>query len=89
MPRFRLLAGKHIEAALDAKGAQRTGPASPISAKAPDFDKGLLEAMTVKELQAFAAEEEIDLRGATSKETILKVLRAVLPDTAVLTPAGK
>lgn len=35
-----------------------------------------LEKMSVKELQAHAAEEEVDLKGAANKEQIIKVLRA-------------
>ena len=34
-----------------------------------------LERMTVKELQALAAEEEVDLRGMTKKEDLIKALR--------------
>lgn len=61
-------------------------PESPFSTKAPDFDPAFLEAMTFNELKAFAAEEEIDLKGATSKDAALKSIRAAL---AVLLPAGK
>lgn len=38
-----------------------------------------LDAMNVKELEAFAAEEEVDLKGAKSKDAILKVLRSAQP----------
>jgi len=44
----------------------------PAPRHSPNFD-----AMSVKELQQWAAEEEVDLKGATSKDTILRVLRLV------------
>lgn len=35
-----------------------------------------LDSMSLKELQAYAAEEEIDLKGARSRDDALKVIRA-------------
>lgn len=37
----------------------------------------LLNSMSIKELQAHAAEEEIDVRGATKKEELIKIIKAV------------
>lgn len=48
--------------------------ASPSSAPLPSSGDEY-EGMTVKELQALAAEEEIDLKGARTREEILTVLR--------------
>lgn len=39
-------------------------------------DLSTFDAMTVKELQAHAAGEEIDLKGATKKEEILNIIKA-------------
>lgn len=45
-------------------------PSSPLPAGEDTFSH-----MTLNELKAFAAEEEIDLKGARTKEEILAVLR--------------
>jgi hypothetical protein len=50
---------------------------APITGKAgldPTEAKELLESMTVQELQKMAAEEEVDVRSAKTKEALVKVL---------------
>lgn len=47
------------------------GAMPPLRQHPADLDK-----MSVKELQDHAADEEIDLKGASKREDILKVLRA-------------
>jgi hypothetical protein len=41
-----------------------------------DKDYGRLETLSVKDLQEIAAEEEVDLKGASKKEDIIRALRA-------------
>lgn len=50
-------------------------PLPPSSAQSGAF-AGQLEKMSVKELQAHAEAEEIDLKGANKKEDIIRILRA-------------
>lgn len=45
------------------------------TAKAKEEDDLKLEKMTVAQLRQFAADEEIDLEGETTKDAILKILR--------------
>jgi hypothetical protein len=42
----------------------------------PDETTKLLETMTVKELQGMAEDSEIDLKGATRKEDIIRVIKS-------------
>lgn len=65
-------------AEIDAKLAALENP-QPVGADAT------IEAMTVEELRAFAASEEIDLGNAKTKDAILKAIRAALVDTAAKT----
>ena len=51
-------------------------PTTPTTPTAPVTPKNL-EAMDIKALQALAEEEEIDLKGAKTKEEIIKVLRGI------------
>lgn len=48
-------------------------PKEPPSA--PPIDDEILGSMTVNELKSYAEEEEIDLKGATRKEDILRIIR--------------
>lgn len=60
---------------------QRLTDDAPGSSWAPDPvnpDADGLTAMTVQELRAHAAAEEIDLAGATKKEDIIAAIRAVV-----------
>lgn len=52
------------------------GRRESATATIPPIDMSLLAAMSVKELQSFAAEEEIDLKGCAKKEDILKIIQA-------------
>lgn len=49
-------------------------PPAVITDPLTGVQRGTLDHMTLKELQAYAAEEEIDLRGATKKEDVLKII---------------
>lgn len=42
---------------------------------APPIDDEILGSMTVNELKSYAEEEEIDLKGASRKEDILRIIR--------------
>jgi hypothetical protein len=44
----------------------------------PATQQTTLDSMSFKEIQAWAAEEEIDLKGAKTKEDALKVIRATV-----------
>lgn len=48
-------------------------PPSTTSVQATDIEKEL-QAMSIKQLQKFAEEEEIPLKGATRKEEIIKII---------------
>jgi hypothetical protein len=56
-------------------GEGATSQASPPPGQLPPASDGL-EEMTLKELQSFAAEEEVDLKGAKTKEDMIKAIRA-------------
>lgn len=68
----------HLEKEKGPERAERPAPApsAPVAPKAPPFGGKNLDAMSPEQLKALAAEEEIDLRGATKKEDMLKILRA-------------
>ncbi len=86
-PKFELLEDKpqaglkelpHQPPPAPAPTQHTTPQANPNTAKvafSPASDK--LDSLGVKELQALAAEEEIDLKGATKKEDIVRILRSV------------
>lgn len=68
-----------------ATGGQAVGEASragagtqPATAPAGSALAGTLETMSLKQLQDMAAEEEIDLKGAKTKDEVLRVLRTQL-----------
>ncbi len=61
------------EKAVPPPSAPSTTVASPVHDLVPE-----LRAMSLKDLQAWAAEEEIDLKGVKSKEEALKVIEAAL-----------
>ncbi len=81
-PKFELLEDRPQapQAGLKEMPAQPTAPQfNPNPGKAPvsTSRSDNLDNLGVKELQALAAEEEIDLKGATKKEDIVKILRSV------------
>lgn len=54
--------------------------AAPPAPPADELQKKLhadLDKMTVEQLKAYAAEEEIDLKGAATKDQLLKIIKAV------------
>lgn len=61
---------------------QATNPvSSPSSKKISNLEEemmALLESLSVKELQAHAAEEKYDLKGATKREDILRIIKSQL-----------
>lgn len=61
-----------VQAMLESDEADFQSRVNPAK-EAPDINK-----MSVKDLTAFAAEEEIDLRGAISKEEILRRVKEAL-----------
>jgi hypothetical protein len=52
---------------------------NPATSNTPQpLNQPTLDIMSVKELQDFAKEEEIDIRGAKTKEDLLRVIKAAL-----------
>jgi hypothetical protein len=65
---------KQLAADATRLAASSSGPDVPTSWVPP----ATLDTMQLKELQALAAEEEVDLKGAKTREDVLKIFKAAM-----------